>query len=92
MLRVLEQPSPFEEVLFRCVDADEFHVARYAKPIEQTRTERRSPRGFFRRQPFAQVEIVEDLLAIVTFLCLGGIVIANLWADRNKRDGVPVRL
>src|SRR5262245_30673474 len=92
MLRELEQAIAAEEILLRCVDADEFDVASVAETIEQPRRKRRAARSLFGADALTQIEVILDLRPVIALLGLVIIVIADGGIDRNAVDDVAIRL
>ena len=92
VLRIREQPAAPEEVLLRRIEADELDVGRDAEAVEQARPHRGAARGLFAGQPRRQVEVVHHLAAVVAFLGLAGVVVADRRAHRHPVDRVAVGL
>src|SRR5215213_7667883 len=92
VLWILEQPFPAEEALLRRVETDELDVAPEAKAVEQSRIHRGASRGLFAGDALAQIQVVEQLLAIVVIFGLGGVVVADAGIHGHAVHHVSVRL
>jgi hypothetical protein len=74
----------------RRVDADELDAASVAEPVEQPRPDRGPILAV--PEPFADVEVVLHLRAVVASLGVGGVVIADGREHRDPGDHVAVGL